>query len=154
MLPNWVTQSGYFRLVTTVTLGMGITYGKILLCHDISKQSKNKAISTREYNDKPVNDCFDDPFPAGCGGKYLNLPLIPIDNSPRPNKRTRYISDPLPDAISITSGNSVSALTTPFDSPQVIVLNSDDPNTHHTIISDNPFLEGRKEDTAPGSMME
>ena len=29
----WVTQSGYFRLETTVALGMGITDGKFLLCH-------------------------------------------------------------------------------------------------------------------------
>ena len=32
-----VTQSGYFRLVTTVALGMGITDGKILFCHGISE---------------------------------------------------------------------------------------------------------------------
>ena len=31
----WVTQSGYFRLVTTVVLGMGITYGKLYLCHGL-----------------------------------------------------------------------------------------------------------------------
>ena len=27
----WVTQSGYFRLATTVALGMVIKYGKLLL---------------------------------------------------------------------------------------------------------------------------
>ena len=32
----WATQSGYFRLDTTVELGMGITYGKLLLCNEIS----------------------------------------------------------------------------------------------------------------------
>ena len=32
----WVTQSGYFRLETTVALGMGITYGKLPFCHVIS----------------------------------------------------------------------------------------------------------------------
>ena len=31
----WVTQSGYFRLATTVGLGMGITDGKNLLFHGI-----------------------------------------------------------------------------------------------------------------------
>ena len=31
----WVTQSGYFRLESTVELGMGITYGKLLFCHGI-----------------------------------------------------------------------------------------------------------------------
>ena len=32
----WVTQSSYFRLKTTVALGMGNIYGKLLLCHGIS----------------------------------------------------------------------------------------------------------------------
>ena len=31
----WVKQSVYFRLVTTVALGMGITYGKIIFYHGI-----------------------------------------------------------------------------------------------------------------------
>ena len=38
----WVTQIGYFRLVNTVALGMGITDGKILLCNGISEGSKEK----------------------------------------------------------------------------------------------------------------
>ena len=41
----WATQSIYFRLSTTVSLGMGIIAGKLLLCHDISEQSKEKNIS-------------------------------------------------------------------------------------------------------------
>ena len=43
----WVTHSGYFRLATTVALGMGITDGKILLCRGISEESVGKKISTR-----------------------------------------------------------------------------------------------------------
>ena len=31
----WVSQSGYFRLATTVALGVFITDGKILFCHGI-----------------------------------------------------------------------------------------------------------------------
>ena len=31
-----VTQSGYFRLATTVALGMGITDGKLLYCHGVA----------------------------------------------------------------------------------------------------------------------
>ena len=31
----WVTQSGYFRLITAVVLDMGITDGKLLFCHSI-----------------------------------------------------------------------------------------------------------------------
>ena len=33
----WVTQSGYFRLVTTVTLGMVIIDGELLFFHSISE---------------------------------------------------------------------------------------------------------------------
>ena len=46
----WVTQIGYLRLVTTVVLGMGITDGKIILCHIISNKIKCKSIPMREYN--------------------------------------------------------------------------------------------------------
>ena len=31
----WVTQSGYFRRVVIVALGMGIVDRKLLLCHGI-----------------------------------------------------------------------------------------------------------------------
>ena len=44
----WATQSVHFRLATKVVLGMGITEGKILFCHDISEESVDKKISTRE----------------------------------------------------------------------------------------------------------
>ena len=52
----WVTQSGYFRLATTVALDMGITYGKLLFCHSISQDSEDKTISTREYHNRTVYD--------------------------------------------------------------------------------------------------
>ena len=48
-------------------------------------------------------------------------------------------SNPIPSAISVTSGNYVSMLTTPSDSPQLLVLYSDDTETQHTTMSDNPF---------------
>ena len=35
----WVTHSGYFRLATTVTLGMGITDKNFLLCIGVSEES-------------------------------------------------------------------------------------------------------------------
>ena len=44
----WVTQSGYFRLATTVELGMVITDGKLLFCHGFSMGGVDKKISTRE----------------------------------------------------------------------------------------------------------
>ena len=40
----WVTQSGYFILTTTVELGMGTTYGKLLFCHGISEGIDDKRI--------------------------------------------------------------------------------------------------------------
>ena len=38
----WVKNGGYFRLATTVSLGTGITDGKLLLCHEISEESVDK----------------------------------------------------------------------------------------------------------------
>ena len=35
----WVTQSVYFRLTTTVELGIGITNGKLLFCNGIQSKS-------------------------------------------------------------------------------------------------------------------
>ena len=43
----WVTQSGYFRLATTVALGMGIKNTKPLFFHGISEQSRDKKITLR-----------------------------------------------------------------------------------------------------------
>ena len=50
----WVTQSGYFRLATTLELFLEVANGIILLCHGILYGSEDKKISTREYNDKTV----------------------------------------------------------------------------------------------------
>ena len=52
----WVTQIGYFRLATTVALGMGITDGKLLYCHGVAEGNKEKKISTLEYNNRTVYD--------------------------------------------------------------------------------------------------
>ena len=52
----WVTQSGYFRLATSVASGVGITYGKIQLCDSISEESAEKKNSTIEYNNRTVYD--------------------------------------------------------------------------------------------------
>ena len=51
-----VTQSGYFRLATTVVLGVGITYGKLLYCHVASEGNAEKKISMKEYNHRTVYD--------------------------------------------------------------------------------------------------
>ena len=135
----WVTQSGYFRLATTVALGMGITYAKLLFSHGVPEQSKDKTISTKEYNDRTVYHCSDNHFSVDSGTPDLILPPIPIDDSPHPNKKARYTSDPLPADISVTSGKSVSTLTTPSGHPQLFEPKSDNHDVHHTIMSDKPF---------------
>ena len=54
----WVTQSGYFRLATTVALGMGITDGKLLYCHGVAEGNMDKKISTLEYKNRTFYDCL------------------------------------------------------------------------------------------------
>ena len=63
---------------------------------------------------------------------------MPIDDSFRPNKRSRYTPNPLPAAIYVASENSVSTLTTLSDSPQVIALNYYAPNTDHNTMRKKP----------------
>ena len=58
-----VTQSGYFRLATTVVLGVGITDKKILFCRGISEVIVDKKIVMREYNGRTAYDCFNNTFP-------------------------------------------------------------------------------------------
>ena len=41
-----VTQSGYFRLATILTLSIGIIYGKIPYCHGVAEVNMDKKIST------------------------------------------------------------------------------------------------------------
>ena len=67
----WVTHIEYFKLATTVALIIGITYGNLLLYHEISEGSMENKISTREYNNRAFYDCFNNPFPADCGSTYF-----------------------------------------------------------------------------------
>ena len=80
-----VTQSGYFRLATTVALGIGITDEKLLYCHGVAEGNKDKKISTLEYNNRTVYDCFNNPFTADCGIPAMHLPPITIDDRPPPS---------------------------------------------------------------------
>ena len=75
----WVTQSDYFRDENTVELGMGISYGKLLYCHGLAEGNVENKISTLEYNNRTVYDCFNNPFTAEFGSPTLNLPPITID---------------------------------------------------------------------------
>ena len=58
----WVTQSDYLRLVTTVTLCVGIIDGKLLSCHGISEGSMEKKITMREYNNRTIMTNSSIPF--------------------------------------------------------------------------------------------
>ena len=134
----WVTQSVYFRLATTLTLGMGIADGKLLLCHGISEGSLDKKIPMRQYNNRTVYDFFNNPFPDIFGSPDFNLPPITIDDIPRLDKISNYTPDMLPGAVYAASEKYVSTFTTPSDSPPLRILTSDGPNPHHFMNKDEP----------------
>ena len=73
-----VTQSGYFRVETTVALGMGIPYGKILYCHGVAEGNMEDKISTLEYNNRTVYEYFNNPFTVDFGSPAMYLPPINI----------------------------------------------------------------------------
>ena len=83
----WVAKSGYFRLATTVELGMGIIDGKLLFCNGISEGRVDKKISTRNYNNRTVYDFFNNPFPDDFGNTALFILPITIDDRPHLDKR-------------------------------------------------------------------
>ena len=62
---------------------MGITYGKLLLCHGILDKNRDKTISTREYKYSTVYYCFNKTFPVFGVSTTLNFPPISIDDSKR-----------------------------------------------------------------------
>ena len=136
----WVTQSCYFRLATNTVLGMGIIDGDLLYCHGVAEGNVDKKISTLEYNNRTVYDCFNNPFTSDCGSRAMHITCITIDNRPPPQNRSRYSPDMLPPAIYVASENSVSTLTTPSDSPYIFP--TDDPNNLHVLKKDGP-LKGR-----------
>ena len=61
---------------------MGITDGKILYCHGVAEENSDKKISTLEYNNRTVYDCFNNPFTADFGRPAMHLPPITIDDRP------------------------------------------------------------------------
>ena len=118
----WVTQSGYFRITTTFTLGMGIKYGKLLYCHGAAEGNTENNFLSLEYNNRTVYDCSNNPFTADFGSQVLYLPPITIYDIPCPHKIAQYNPDLIPAAISVASENSVSTLTTPSNSPNISFL--------------------------------
>ena len=123
---------------------MGIIYLKLLLCHGVPDQSKDKKIPMRKYNYGTVYDCFNNNFLVDYSTLDLTPTPIPIDDSPRPNKISWYNSVPLPADIYVTSGNSVSAFTTPSGHPKRFEPDSDDHDANHTIMSENYFHVRKK----------
>ena len=138
----WVTQSGYFRLETTVALGMGIADGNLLYYHGVAEGNMDKKISTLEYNNRRVYECFNNPFTDEFGIPYLNLPPINFDDRTLSHKIAHYTPDLLPYAISVASENASITLTTTSDSPYI--LPSDDPITLHVMKKYVPLLCGAK----------
>ena len=134
----WVTHSGYFRLATTLALGMGIIYVKILFCHGISQESEGGNISMGDYKNRTVYDFFDNIFPDYFGSLELNLPPITIDDRPRLHKISRHTLDLLPVDISVASENSLSTFTTLSDSIRLFLLPLNYNNPLRAIMKDEP----------------
>ena len=64
---------------------------------------------------------------------------MPIDNILHLNKRALYTSDLIAAGVYIAYGKYVNTFTTLSEFQQFIDLNYDSPNTHYTIMGDNPF---------------
>ena len=83
----WVTQSGYFRLATTVEFGMGIIYGKHLYCHVVSEGNVDRKFSLLEYNNRTAYNCFNNTFTADSRSPHMHRPPITIDDRRHSHKR-------------------------------------------------------------------
>ena len=94
------------------------------------------------YKSRTVDVCFNNSFTADGSILVLNIPSIIIYYSPCPDASDYYTPDMIPDFISISSEDSGSSLTNPFDSPQVFVLTSDYPNPHCSMNENRP-VRGR-----------
>ena len=111
----WVTHRGYFRLETTVALGMVIKYGKLLYCNGVAEGNVYGKISTLDYNNRSVYDFFNNTFTDEFGSRDLNITPINFDDRPLLHKRSRYIPDLIPYYISVASESSFSTMITPSE---------------------------------------
>ena len=82
----------------------------------------------REYNYGTVYDSFNNTFPVDGVIPYLNLPPLPLMIFP----------------VYVTSGNSISMFTVPYDSPQLLVMYYDDSDTKNTTMKNKPFHISKK----------
>ena len=117
---------------------MVITDRKLIFCHAISEGNVEKKILTREYNNRTVYECFNNPFISHFGSPYLNPPLVTIDDRPRSHKIPCFPPDLLLATISFASEKSVSTLTTPSASQKLLLLPSDYHNHCHITKKDEP----------------
>ena len=99
----------------------------------------NKKISTIEYNNRTVYECFNNSFIDDSGSPYFYLTPITIADRSIRNLISHYNSDLLPYTISVASENSVSTLTTPSDYPKLLLLTSDDPKHLHAMKKDENY---------------
>ena len=114
-----------------MTLGVGITCGKLLYCHGVAEVNTEKKFLTSKHNNSTVYYCIKNNFTADFGTPDMHLPPITVDDRPPPHKRARYTPDLFPAAIYVASENYVSILTTPSDLPDI--LPTDGSNTLHVM---------------------
>ena len=116
---------------------MVITDGKLLYCHGVAEGDVDKKISTLEYNNRTVYECFNNSFTADCGSPAMHLPPITIDDRPSLHKRDLHDPDLLPPTISVASENFIITMTNSFDFPDI--LPTDDHNNLHVLNKDVPL---------------
>ena len=63
---------------------MGITDGKLLYWHGAAEGNMDKKISTLEYNNRTVYDCFNNTFTDDFGSPAIHVHPITIDDIPSP----------------------------------------------------------------------
>ena len=69
-----VTQCGWLRLCTTISIGMTITNCWKLFCYGVKRNHFNKSISIRELSEKIAVDWFNNPFTTDTGTPAKNIP--------------------------------------------------------------------------------
>ena len=84
---------------------MGIKDGKLIYFHGVAEGYVDRKISTLEYNNRTVYECFNKTFTDEFGGLALNIPPITFDDRPRPHKISRYTPYLLPAAFYVASEN-------------------------------------------------
>ena len=106
---------------------MSIKNGKLLYCHGVSEVNVDKRISTLEYKNRTIYDWLNDTFTNEFGSPSLHIPPITIDGRYWLHKIAQYTPDLLASDIYVASENSVSNVTTSYDSPDILPYDDNDP---------------------------